>query len=57
MISEQKERILSGGKGAAFVLAPSHGFLEPFQTQEIEVLAYSDIWGQYRDTITIAIEG
>lgn len=49
--------ILSRKLGAAFTLKPSRGFLEPYQTQVIEVEAYSNMWGSYRDNVVCNIEG
>ncbi|XP_039261359.2 deleted in lung and esophageal cancer protein 1-like [Styela clava] len=49
--------MLSAGHGAAFVVLPSFGFLEPFQTQVIEIECYSNMWGKYLDVVECDIEG
>ncbi|KAK2886526.1 deleted in lung and esophageal cancer protein 1 [Channa argus] len=41
--------LLAYGKGAAFFVLPHTGMLGPFQTQTVEVTAYTDMWGEYRD--------
>ena len=43
--------ILRDGKGAAFVPSPASGELLPFGYQVIEVTGYSDMWGEYRDSL------
>nr|CAB3238197.1 deleted in lung and esophageal cancer protein 1 [Phallusia mammillata] len=49
--------MLENGRGAAFLVEPDRGFLGPYQSQEITVSAYSDMWGEYKDTLTCHIEG
>ncbi|XP_076461366.1 deleted in lung and esophageal cancer protein 1-like isoform X2 [Babylonia areolata] len=49
--SDFKVAVLGKGLGAAFLLQPSSGSLPPFGEQEIEVTAYSDMWGKYCDNI------
>ncbi|XP_057680093.1 deleted in lung and esophageal cancer protein 1 [Corythoichthys intestinalis] len=44
-------KLLSQGKGAAFFIVPSAGTLEPFETQTVNVTAYSDMWGEYKDNL------
>ncbi|XP_029384985.1 deleted in lung and esophageal cancer protein 1 isoform X2 [Echeneis naucrates] len=41
--------LLAHGKGAAFFVQPSTGRLGPFETQTVDVTAYTDMWGKYRD--------
>ncbi|XP_051796597.1 deleted in lung and esophageal cancer protein 1 isoform X2 [Acanthochromis polyacanthus] len=41
--------LLAHGKGAAFFVLPDTGTLGPFETQTVDVTAYSDMWGEYRD--------
>ncbi|XP_053715833.1 deleted in lung and esophageal cancer protein 1 isoform X1 [Synchiropus splendidus] len=51
---EQKEfvdNLLANGKGAAFLIQPKSGTLGPFATQTVEVTAYSEMWGEYRDNL------
>ena len=43
--------ILHDGKGAAFVPSPASGELLPFGDQVIELTGYSDMWGEYRDSL------
>ena len=43
--------ILHDGKGAAFVPSPASGELLPFGYQVIELTGYSDMWGEYRDSL------
>ncbi|XP_015773213.1 PREDICTED: deleted in lung and esophageal cancer protein 1-like [Acropora digitifera] len=49
--------ILHDGKGAAFVPSPASGELLPFGYQVIELTGYSDMWGEYRDSLHCKIEG
>ncbi|CAH1788302.1 unnamed protein product [Owenia fusiformis] len=48
--------MLSEGRGAAFAIQPASGVLPPFGTQMIEVMAYSDMWGDYKDKMICKIE-
>nr|XP_020458002.1 deleted in lung and esophageal cancer protein 1 isoform X2 [Monopterus albus] len=41
--------LLAHGKGAAFFVLPNTGTLGPFETQTVDVTAYTDIWGEYKD--------
>ncbi|XP_008295951.1 deleted in lung and esophageal cancer protein 1 [Stegastes partitus] len=41
--------LLAHGKGAAFIVLPDAGTLGPFETQTVDVTAYTDMWGEYRD--------
>ncbi|KAL7374309.1 hypothetical protein ABVT39_026064 [Epinephelus coioides] len=41
--------LLAHGKGAAFFVLPDSGTLGPFETQTVDVTAYTDMWGEYRD--------
>ncbi|XP_023263678.1 deleted in lung and esophageal cancer protein 1 [Seriola lalandi dorsalis] len=41
--------LLAHGKGAAFFVLPNTGTLGPFETQTVDVTAYTDMWGEYRD--------
>ncbi|XP_051267160.1 deleted in lung and esophageal cancer protein 1 [Dicentrarchus labrax] len=41
--------LLAHGKGAAFFVLPDTGMLGPFETQTVDVTAYTDMWGEYRD--------
>ncbi|KAK2859516.1 hypothetical protein Q5P01_004136 [Channa striata] len=41
--------LLAHGKGAAFFILPHTGMLGPFQTLTVDVTAYTDMWGEYRD--------
>ncbi|KAM6977672.1 deleted in lung and esophageal cancer protein 1 [Aplochiton taeniatus] len=44
-------RLLAHGRGAAFYVQPDSGMLGPFETQTIDITAYSDMWGEYRDLL------
>ncbi|XP_040922334.1 deleted in lung and esophageal cancer protein 1 isoform X2 [Toxotes jaculatrix] len=41
--------LLAHGKGAAFYVLPNTGTLGPFEAQTVDVTAYTDMWGEYRD--------
>ncbi|XP_026216993.1 deleted in lung and esophageal cancer protein 1 [Anabas testudineus] len=41
--------LLAHGRGAAFFVLPNTGMLGPFETQTVDVTAYTDMWGEYRD--------
>uniref|UniRef100_A0A3Q2G6I4 Deleted in lung and esophageal cancer protein 1 Ig-like domain-containing protein n=1 Tax=Cyprinodon variegatus TaxID=28743 RepID=A0A3Q2G6I4_CYPVA len=43
--------LLAHGKGAAFLVSPDSGQLGPFETKTVDVTAYSDMWGEYRDQL------
>lgn len=43
--------LLAHGKGAAFFVLPDTGMLGPFETQTVDVTAYTDMWGEYRDRL------
>lgn len=43
--------LLAHGKGAAFFVSPDTGLLGPFETQTVDVTAYTDMWGEYRDLL------
>lgn len=49
LLAEFVKGLLSHGKGAAFFVAPDTGTLGPFETQTVDVTAYTDMWGEYRD--------
>uniref|UniRef100_UPI0037E93989 deleted in lung and esophageal cancer protein 1 n=1 Tax=Semicossyphus pulcher TaxID=241346 RepID=UPI0037E93989 len=41
--------LLAHGKGAAFFVLPDSGTLGPFESRTVDVTAYTDMWGEYRD--------
>ncbi|XP_051872087.1 deleted in lung and esophageal cancer protein 1, partial [Pristis pectinata] len=43
------DALLSHKKGAALVVQPMTGTLEPYQQLVIEITAYANMWGDYRD--------
>ncbi|XP_053268411.1 deleted in lung and esophageal cancer protein 1 isoform X2 [Pleuronectes platessa] len=43
--------LLAHGKGAAFFVLPNTGTLGPFETLTVDVTAYTDMWGEYRDNL------
>nr|XP_015209756.1 PREDICTED: LOW QUALITY PROTEIN: deleted in lung and esophageal cancer protein 1 [Lepisosteus oculatus] len=43
--------LLSHGKGAGFFVQPSSGTLGPYETQTIEISAFTNMWGQYEDNL------
>lgn len=47
--------VLGEKKGAAFVPFPASGTLKPFEEQIIEITAYSDMWGNYKDNIIFKV--
>ncbi|XP_061522302.1 deleted in lung and esophageal cancer protein 1 isoform X1 [Phycodurus eques] len=47
--------LLANGKGTAFFIVPSAGTLDPFETQTVDVTAYSDMWGEYRDNLVCKV--
>ncbi|NXN21972.1 DLEC1 protein, partial [Nycticryphes semicollaris] len=49
--SEFAAAVLSHGKGVAFHIQPSTGTLKAFQQLIIEITAYNDMWGEYRDDL------
>ncbi|KAM3860691.1 deleted in lung and esophageal cancer protein 1 [Diretmus argenteus] len=43
--------LLAHGRGAAFSVLPHTGTLGPFETQTINITAYTEMWGEYRDQL------
>ena len=52
---ELKQILLQNGHGACFVVEPSFGELGPLSSQTIAIQAYSDMWGTYRDQLTVQV--
>ncbi|XP_034024820.1 deleted in lung and esophageal cancer protein 1 [Thalassophryne amazonica] len=48
-------RLLAHGKGAAFLILPECGILGPFHTQTVDVTAYTEMWGEYRDYLVCKV--
>jgi len=48
--------MLCQGNGASFVPVPSAGYLPPFGEEVIEVTAYADMWGEYRDALICKVK-
>ena len=53
---ECRKLILSDSKGIAIVLNQSSGVLEPFEMKELTAVVYNNMWGIYKDVITIDIQ-
>ncbi|KFV90050.1 Deleted in lung and esophageal cancer protein 1, partial [Eurypyga helias] len=53
--SEFAAAVLSHGKGAAFHIQPSTGTLKAFQQLIIEITAYNNMWGEYRDDLVCKV--
>uniref|UniRef100_A0A4W6DBE1 DLEC1 cilia and flagella associated protein n=1 Tax=Lates calcarifer TaxID=8187 RepID=A0A4W6DBE1_LATCA len=51
LLKEFVSSLLAHGKGAAFYVLPNTGTLGPFETQTVDVTAYTDMWGEYRDRL------
>ena len=51
LITELCKTMLRQGLGVAFTVHPSSGLLQPFSEQMIEITSYSDMWGEYNDTL------
>uniref|UniRef100_A0A8B9QQH9 DLEC1 cilia and flagella associated protein n=1 Tax=Apteryx owenii TaxID=8824 RepID=A0A8B9QQH9_APTOW len=49
--------VLSHGKGVAFHIQPSTGTLKAFQQLIIEITAYNNMWGEYRDDLVCKVGG
>ncbi|XP_077978029.1 deleted in lung and esophageal cancer protein 1-like [Glandiceps talaboti] len=54
--ADYSKAVLREGHGAAFVIQPETGILPPFGEQVLEVTAYTDMWGQYNDTLICKID-
>ena len=50
-VKDHCRALLRDGRGAAFVCTPSVGELMPFQECVIQVTGYSDMWGEYKDSL------
>jgi hypothetical protein len=46
---------LRDGRGAAFIPSPSNGELLPYGYQVVDVTAYNDMWGDYRDLLVCMV--
>ncbi|XP_046879409.1 deleted in lung and esophageal cancer protein 1 isoform X5 [Hypomesus transpacificus] len=44
-------RLLADGKGLAFFVQPDSGMLGPFETQTIDITAFTNMWGEYQDQL------
>ncbi|NXJ82494.1 DLEC1 protein, partial [Trogon melanurus] len=55
--SEFAAAVLSHGKGVAFHIQPSTGTLKAFQQLIIEITAYNNMWGEYRDDLVCEVGG
>ena len=53
--AKYKDAVLQSGKGLAFVCSPSAGKLLPFETKIVTITAYTDMWGEYFDTLVCQI--
>ncbi|XP_010792512.1 deleted in lung and esophageal cancer protein 1-like [Notothenia coriiceps] len=47
--------LLAHGKGAAFLVLPQNGILGAFETQTVDVTAYTEMWGEYRDLLVCKV--
>ncbi|XP_047205106.1 deleted in lung and esophageal cancer protein 1 isoform X3 [Girardinichthys multiradiatus] len=47
--------LLAHGKGAAFLVRPDSGQLGPFETRTVDVTAYNNMWGEYRDHLVCKV--
>ncbi|XP_012940303.1 deleted in lung and esophageal cancer protein 1 [Aplysia californica] len=47
--------VLHEKKGAAFLVLPATGMLQPFEEQAVEVMAHSDMWGSYHDNLIFKV--
>ncbi len=43
--------MLKSGHGLALSVTPSSGILGPFEILEVQVTVFSDMWGEYKDTL------
>ncbi|XP_051737688.1 deleted in lung and esophageal cancer protein 1 isoform X2 [Ctenopharyngodon idella] len=43
--------LLSHGRGAAFFVKPNRGMLGPFESQTINITAFTNMWGDYQDNL------
>ena len=43
--------LLSLGRGVCFVVEPSQCSLPPLQPVEVTITSYSDMWGDYNDSL------
>ncbi|NXP51531.1 DLEC1 protein, partial [Heliornis fulica] len=53
--SEFAAAVLSHGKGVAFHIQPFTGTLKAFQKLTIEITAYNNMWGDYRDDLVCKV--
>ncbi|XP_056306524.1 deleted in lung and esophageal cancer protein 1 [Danio aesculapii] len=44
-------RLLSHGRGASFYVEPKSGMLGPFESQTINITAFTNMWGYYEDNL------
>lgn len=51
LLAEFMNKMLANGKGAAFFVSPHAGTLGPLETQTVNITAYTEMWGKYRDNL------
>ena len=44
-------QFLSEGRGACFLVEPAKTELQAFETVQVAVTAYADMWGHYKDQL------
>ncbi|XP_022081791.1 deleted in lung and esophageal cancer protein 1-like [Acanthaster planci] len=49
--ADYAKAVLRDDRGAALVVSPASGVLEPFSELEVRVTAFSDMWGRYTDNL------
>ena len=53
--SDLCKTMLREGKGAAFIVSPASGVLQPFGEQVVEVTGFTDMWGDYSDRLVCKV--
>ena len=48
-IADLSQTFLRDDRGAAFLITPVSGILQPFCSENIQITAFSDMWGHYTD--------
>ena len=55
ILADRAKAVLRDDRGAAFVVEPASGVLEPFAELTLSVTAYSDMWGSYTDNLVCKV--
>ena len=53
--NNENERYLVRKHGIAFRAVPEEGYLEPMESRRIQIVAYTNLWGNFEDQMTLVM--